>query len=50
MDQVAPKASTKQSPVSVSVVVYSNIEADLTIDGLMRRWKLTEDQIQAAQK
>ncbi len=50
MDQVAPKASTKQSPVSVSAVVYSSIEADLTIDGLMRRWKLTEDQIQAAQK
>ena len=50
MDQVAPKASAKQLPASVSAVVYSSIEADLTIDGLMRRWKLTEDQIQAAQK
>jgi len=50
MDQVAPKASAKQAPMSVSAVVYSDVEANLTIDGLMRRWNLTEEQIQAAQK
>lgn len=50
MDQVAPKASAKQAPVSVSAVVYSDVEANLTIDGLVRRWNLTEDQIQTAQK
>lgn len=50
MEQVAPKASLKQAPASVSAVVYSSLEADLTIDGLMRRWNLTEEQIQIAQK
>jgi hypothetical protein len=47
--QWTKKQTLAKNPSSVSAVVYSEIEYELTMDGFIRVWNLDEEQIRTAE-